>query len=320
MRADNLFFFSRTTEGGRAVPIPNFLIIGVAKCGTTSLYHYLDQHPEIYMCPVKEPHFLVHDDAYPKRNGPIKSVDYIHTKTLSDYLKLFDGVTDEKAIGEASTSNFTERACDQASTYMPHARLIAIFRHPIDQAYAEFLHRRRVGFEPERSFLTAYRASNWRLQHNWATHLCYKSRAYVPILQYWLSRFPREQFRFYLTEDLQTDASSLMQDVFRFLEVDDSFKPDVSARHNAAFSVRSRRLSHFYHTYSRTNPIRVFLRTVVPLNLKVRLKKRVDQWNRVPVEPVDPEIHSELTKELRDDILRLQSLIGRDLSHWLETA
>jgi hypothetical protein len=270
------------------------------------------------MCPVKEPNFLAYDDASSRAYASSKRQDgIVHAKTFPDYLKLFDGVVNEKAIGEASVSNFSRRACDQASIYLPHARLIIIFRHPIDRAHAEFQHRRQEGYEPESSFLNAYRASSWRWQNNWGGELCYKN-PYVFILKHWLSRFPHNQFRFYLTDDLKLDPLSVMQDIFRFLEVDDSFKPDVSARHNTGFSVRSRRLSRFMHPYSRSNAIRVFLKMLVPQPVTGKLVKHLKRWNRVPVEPLDPELRHQLTNELRDDILKLQDLIGRDLSLWFE--
>ena len=93
------------------MPMPNFLIIGVGRSGTTSLYHYLKQHPEVYMCPNKEPNFFAQDEPHHAWNGPIKRPIYPRTKTLTEYLELFEGVVNEKAIGEASVSNFY--ACDQ---------------------------------------------------------------------------------------------------------------------------------------------------------------------------------------------------------------
>jgi Sulfotransferase family len=80
--------------------MPNFFIIGAQKAGTTSLYYYLKQHPQIYMSPRKEPHFFegMHSDFYRPARATLPVTD------LADYQALFEGVTDEKAIGEASAS------------------------------------------------------------------------------------------------------------------------------------------------------------------------------------------------------------------------
>ena len=80
--------------------MPNFFVVGAQKAGTTSLYYYLDQHPQIYMCPRKEPHFFQGEGStfrWPgRRLAPVTD--------LEDYQALFEGVSDEKAVGEASAS------------------------------------------------------------------------------------------------------------------------------------------------------------------------------------------------------------------------
>ncbi|MEQ9368153.1 MAG: hypothetical protein RIG63_03850 [Coleofasciculus chthonoplastes F3-SA18-01] len=98
--------------------LPNFLVIGAAKAGTTTVYQYLKQHPQIYMSPRKEPHFFL-------KNG---TKDY-PIPTLEDYKALFQGTSDEIAIGEASTSYLTHpQAAERIQYHIPNAKLIAINR------------------------------------------------------------------------------------------------------------------------------------------------------------------------------------------------
>ena len=103
--------------------LPNFLIIGAAKSGTSSLYMYLKQHPEIFMSTVKEPHFFSFDNESKMTKGP---GDPIH-EAITDfntYQALFDGVTDEKAIGEASTSYlYRPEAADRIHAIAPRCKV-----------------------------------------------------------------------------------------------------------------------------------------------------------------------------------------------------
>ncbi len=99
--------------------LPNFLIIGAAKSGTSSLYMYLKQHPDIFIIPVKEPHFFSFDDKTKFTKGPGDPI-YKAITDFQDYQALFDGVTNEKAIGEASTSiSIDQKRLNAYTTYYP---------------------------------------------------------------------------------------------------------------------------------------------------------------------------------------------------------
>lgn len=140
--------------------MPNFLIVGAQKAGTTSLHYYLKQHPQIYMRPRKEPHFFegMHWDFY--RPGRIM----LAVTDLADYQALFEGVTDEKAIGEASASYlYSPKAPTLIKRSIPDARLIAILRNPPDRAYSNFLHCVRGGRESIVDFAEALRVEEERI-------------------------------------------------------------------------------------------------------------------------------------------------------------
>ena len=128
--------------------MPNPLLIGAAKSGTTSLYHYLQQHAEIYTSPIKEPlvfAFVGHEgldvENTKAQDAPITS--------LKDYQALFAEVVDEKAIGEASTGYFhSSRAAENIRRLIPDVKLIAVLRDPIERAYSTYLMAVRAGIEP----------------------------------------------------------------------------------------------------------------------------------------------------------------------------
>ena len=118
--------------GGETPASTNFLIIGAGKSGTTSLYHYLDQHRQIYMSPMKGPRFFAMEGQEPALTGP--QDDVVNSRTITraeDYVALFRGVTDEKAVGEASDWYLSSvEAPDRIRARIPDAKLIAILRQP----------------------------------------------------------------------------------------------------------------------------------------------------------------------------------------------
>ena len=150
------------------MPWPNFFIIGAAKSGTTSLYHYLKQHPQIYMSPVKEPRFF----AFHGETLEIDRYDQLSRADLrliladsitkpSDYLALFNGVKDEKAIGEASPLYLQiPQVAARIHQFIPHAKLLAVLRNPIDRTYSQFLMHSRNGLAPSKDFLQTIALEN----------------------------------------------------------------------------------------------------------------------------------------------------------------
>ena len=128
--------------------MPNFLIIGAMKSGTTALYYYLEQHPQVYMSPVKEPNFFCSEE----------NSDGDFATRLGAYQDLFRDVSGEKAIGEASHCYLYEpEAAARIQEYITDAKLIAVLRDPVDRAYSHFLHMVRNGSEPLTDFALALR-------------------------------------------------------------------------------------------------------------------------------------------------------------------
>ena len=290
--------------------MPNFLIIGAMKSGTTALYYYLEQHPEIYMSPVKEPNFF----SSQEQENAADTVTHIET-----YQHLFRGVSGERAIGEASHSYLYEsRAAAQIRRYIPEAKLIAILRNPIDRAYSHFLHMVRSGTEPLDDFAQALQEEAGGI-HKERTFQDYIGRGlYYDQLKRYFGTFPREQVRVYLYEDLIGAPISTVQDAFRFLKVDDSFVPDVSLRRNVSGHPKYKSLDRLLRRQSR---IKHAAKIYLPARMRWRLSKAFDDLktrNLVEPPPLQPEVRRQLIKVYREDILKVQELIHRDLSGWLE--
>ena len=292
--------------------MPNFFIVGAQKAGTTSLYHYLDQHPQVYMSPRKEPHFFEGMHSEFRRPG-------IRSTPVSDpaeYRALFDGTSGERAIGEASASYlYSPRAPGLIKSSVPDARIIIILRNPADRAYSNFLHCVQVGREPLGSFAAALRAEESRMREKWGPLWYYKHKGfYYSQVERYLDTFGRDRVGVWLHEDLRNEARDTLAEVFRFLEVDEDFVPDASVEHNPSGVPRIGGLYKRVRALTARNP--VLVERAVPAALRGYVKRRL--FTKPP--PFPAELRRDLTHDYSEDILKLQGLIGRDLSTWLDGA
>ena len=291
--------------------MPNFLIIGAMKSGTTALYYYLEQHPQIYMSPVKEPNFFC--------SGARESWDIESVKRVRAYQYLFKGVSDEKAIGEASHCYLYEpQAVARIRQHLPDAKLVAILRNPVDRAYSHFLHMVRNGTEPLTDFVQAIREEETGANQNRSVQDYVGRGRYYAQLKRYFDAFDRKQLKVYLYEDLTNAPIDTLQDTFRFLGVDDSFVPDVSLQRNVSGYPKNKTLDKFL---SRPSSVKDALKVHLPARLRWRLSKAFDDLktrNLVQPPAVQPEVRRQLVEVYREDILHVQELIQRDLSGWLE--
>lgn len=295
---------------------PNFFVIGAGKSGTTSLYHYLKQHPQIFMCPVKEPKYFAlagHGLDF-KGPGDARIVPET-TTTESAYLALFDGAGQKPIVGEASTIYLGEwGAATRMARQVPDARLVAVLRHPAERAYSAYLHLRRDGFEMLESFEDALDAEAERARLGYYYHWYLRARGhYGRQLKEFYDVFPREQIRVYLYEDFAASPQRVLSDIFCFLGVDETFEADTSARHNQSGIPRNLKIQKFLN---KEHPLKQWLKRYIPEHAGHRMISML-QPRLVEKPGLPPDIRAKLTEAFRDDILLLQELIGRDLSHWL---
>ena len=291
--------------------MPNFLVIGAMKSGTTALYYYLEQHPQIYMSPIKEPNFFCYEGQVVADRNSITQI--------GDYQDLFKGVSGEKAIGEASHCYLYEpRAVERIEHYVPEAKLIAILRNPVDRAHSHFLHLVRNGTEPLTDFAQAIREETGARQKE-------MFQDYVGVglyhdqLKRYFDAFGRDRIKVYLYEDLSNAPIDTLQDAFRFLEVEDSFVPDVSVKRNVSGYPKYKILDKFLR---KPKVAKQALKLYLPTGLRWRLSEAFDNLktrNLIEPPPVQPEVRRQLIEVYREDILKLQELICRDLSGWHET-
>src|SRR3954469_19217742 len=125
-------FFVRARRGA-SMRWPNLFIVGAAKAGTTSLWTALGELPEVFMSPLKEPHFF--SGVTPRREW---ASHFPTVTTEAEYHQLFKGAGDARYLGDASTSYLWagSRAAEAIRRHNPEARIIAMLRDPVDRAYS----------------------------------------------------------------------------------------------------------------------------------------------------------------------------------------
>jgi hypothetical protein len=302
--------------------LPTFLIIGAARSGTTSLYHYLHQHPDVWMSQEKEPAFFAMQ-ARPEdpQLAPLRSARGAVT-TLEAYCRLFAEARVDQARGEASVVYmYLEGVAESIARDLPAAKLVAILRNPADRAYSAFLHLRRNGTEPLRDFAEALRVEAQRVQAHCPPWFRYRDRGfYHRQLRRYYDVFPRERIRVYLYEELTSDPDALLRDLYRFLGVDEGLTANVEQHFNEAGIPKNERLHALaVGLLNSSNPLRAVGRRLVPRSWRhmavESLKHLRDRQLVKP--PFPPEIRRALLEDYRTDILALQDLTGKNCSAWL---
>lgn len=311
----------RTKATSTSTKAPNFLIVGAAKSGTTALWHYLRQHPEVYTSPRKHTRFFAFEVESPTFRGPgpeNPSVPYA-IADLRDYHALFEGVTKETAIGEASHSYlYQPKAPGRIFSYAPDMKLIAVLRNPAERAFSHYRQMVRDGREPVADFELALKEEEARVNEGWWPDFHYvRIGLYHDQIKRYLDLFGRDQMRIYLYEDLCSDPLKVVGDIFRFLDVDDAFVPEAKVRYNASGIAKNKALHLSLQKLRRTKSV---VERIVPerqFRRLLRAGSALHNRNLVSAR-LSPEARKRVTDEyFREDTLKLQQLVQRELSAWL---
>lgn len=308
--------------------MPNFIIIGAIKSGTTALYQYLKQHPQVYMSLTKETNFFALEGEKLEFYWPgvqerishdsIKIIQAYRSSMVSDieaYHAQFLEVSNELAVGEASPSYlYSPKAAERIRQFIPSAKLIVILRNPVDRAYSNFLHCIRDGLEPHTDFAQALEDEKIRIQSNWWWGFYYLNLGFYYIqLKRYFEIFDRSQIKVYLYEDLNTNPIGLLHETFQFLDVDHTFVPDISTRYNATGIPRNKVL---HALLTRSNLVKQGIKQFIPTKLYQPIRDNLMSQNLVKPK-LTPDLRRKLLEVYHQDIVKLEYLIHRDLSEWL---
>jgi Sulfotransferase family len=295
--------------------LPNFLILGAQKSGTTALYYALSKHPQVFTSAVKEPRYFADEaKALAAAAGPGDG-ETTMTASLADYEALFAGAGGAVARGEASPAYlYDEGAPAKIAALIPEAKLIAVLRNPVERAYSNFLYLVREGREPLHDFGAALAEEKTRRANGWSTAWCYKDKGfYGSQLERYLRHFDREQIHCILYEAYDKDPEPEVRDVYRFLGVDEDFSQDLSVRLNVSGLPKSKGLQAVSR---RSRRLKWMIDPLLPDRLRRGL---LDAQNKnLSRPPLPADVRAQLIEEYRPDVERVAELTGLDVSGWLE--
>jgi len=295
------------------IKLPNFLIVGAAKCATTSLYYYLKEHPEIFLPKVKETNFFVE----PKEIlgcGPRYCGKDSVGKNFRVYSELYKDVDpmQHKAVGEICVTYlyFYKNAIPNIIRYLGNPKIIIILRNPVDRAYSHYMHNLRDGDE-KYSFEQALELEDERIKQNlWCSfHLKSMGYYYNQVKSY------KEHFtnvKILLYEDMKKDMHKFLKEIFEFLQVQ-NIKLDTSRKYNISGIPRIKILHKAVHS-------NFLLKKLVARSLKVFLSsEKIDSLKNYIVNKnlqkikMDEQTRLHLNKLYIEDIKKLSKLINKDL-------
>jgi hypothetical protein len=305
-------------EKHRTIKLPNFLIVGASRCGTTSLYHYLKEHPDVFMSRIKEPSFFLSQfNPVPERGiGDDKKKYY---QDIDDYRRLFDKAGNSKAIGEASTENLyhSEKVILYIQKYLGNPMIIIALRNPVERAFSAYTFL----ISEDREFLSfeeGLEQEEKRRRDGWRQIWFYQDAGfYFRRVKDYLENF--DDVKICLFDDLKKNPVALVQDIFRFLGVDSSFVPDVTMRYKTSGIPRSKKINRLFEEPTRLRSIvRAVGRFILTEDRWIKWRDRLKDKSYATAE-MKAETRKILKNAYRGDILKLQDLIRRDLSRWLGT-
>lgn len=292
--------------------LPNFLLFGAGKAGTTSLYYYLAEHPDIFMSSIKEPRFFLGE---PQRADRAHEPDghgghYHRIASLQAYEQLFQGARAD-AIGEASIQYMqSPDAAHRIRSLLPDVRLVGVLRNPVDRAFSMYLSRRRNGTET-RDFTSILNDSK-------ALHFYCSGGLYGEQLSHYYSLFPQERIRIFLYDDLSRDAVQVARHIYGFLGVDSGFRPNTALRANVSGVPRGSFTIGHYIDRVRRSRVKPVIDRVVPVWAR---RPAIRLMNYVALRSLDrPQLtalqRGQLWEYFEDDVSVLEKVLDQNLGAW----
>jgi len=288
---------------------PDFLIVGAAKSGTTSLFHYLNNHPKIYIPYIKECRFF---SQLPTNFKGLGAEFFVNSgiRDKNDYFGLFKNYED-KVCGDISNDYlyYYDASISNIKRYLgKDVKIIIILRNPIDRAYSNYMHHVRDGWE-DCSFEEALIKESWRIKHNWAWPYHYvKVGMYFNQVKAYLKNF--NNVKVFLFEDLKKEL--FYKELFNFIGVD-YIKIETNKVYNFSGIPKIKFIQNLIRT---DNFLKKIIKSLISSSSKDKLLYHIQRINLRKIE-MKEETREYLKEIYKDDVYKLSDLIKRDLSFWI---
>lgn len=298
--------------------IPNFLVAGAARSGTTGLVEGLREHPQVFVTDPKEPHYFALHGTTPAFAGPgdAHTINRVAVTDRSAYLALYPRQTNLLAMGDGSVSTlyYHKRAIPEVLEMNPEMKVIVLLRDPVVRAYSSHQYMRARGFEPLESFLDALAEEPRRRSENWH-HLWHYTEMskYAEAVEAMQKAIPPENLGIWFYEDLDRDYSRTLQQVLRFLELpvvesEGEGVPRVNISGAPRFELMQRGLK-----WATGNEL---VRSTVKRSTSYRFRERIRRL-ALRRDDLPTQAREELAPVFADDLDRLRDLLTGDIPDWL---
>ncbi len=301
---------------------PAFFIAGHSKSGTTALANFLDQHPDLFMCTPGEPNYFC--PSLCRAAGP---PSHFFRRTEAEYIALFKGARPDQLCGEASAAYlYAPESAPLIHDFDPHARIIMIFREPVDflrSYHLQLLKNTPAEGETVKDLGEAIRLEPARRRGEEIPDGCLVPELllyttgrirYAEHYDRFAAVFPSDQILALVYDDFRRDNTGIVRRVFEFLGVDPTVEPELAEHNAGGASLRSRRVQSTLRRATHGGGVVALARSMLPKGLRRRAIETA--YRRIAFEqapPIDAWVVEEVQAKARTQVAQLGDRLGRDL-------
>jgi len=286
----------------------DFLGIGAAKSGTTWLADVLREHPDIFIPKEKE---LFYFNKYLAEYELMDN--YRYGKAIDWYHAFFENANEKMVKGEMSNPYlWNENAVEDIYQYNPNIKLLAVLRNPIKRAYSNYLYDKHRHYTAPQTFELALKDRSFYLTKG----------LYYENLKSYFDRFPKEQIKVLLFDDLKKDNKVFLKEIYDFLGVKTYYPASIDEKSNVTKEPRSKALNKFidgFRFYIKKHDLQFILPVLKKTGITPVAEYIRDKVNRKAVkgkEPLPTHLKKQLENYYAKDIDQLEKLLEKDLSAW----
>lgn len=288
--------------------VPDIYIIGAQKSGTTTLYDWLSQHPQIYGHPLA-------------KDYPFFSSSQTFKEGLSQFSSFAKKAPkDILALGGEANAMYSSSSIQRMQEVIPSAYLIAILREPVIRAYSAYtyaierlMENRPFGQAISEELQGLVYEPTDALQRDYLGHGHYAQQL-REVFQF----FPRERVKIVFFENLKADPITELKAIFEFLDIKNDFIPDLSIRNETKGSHRSKWLTKLTYAKPSSEKLRKLGKLLVPFSIRTSIRQKLAEFNRIeaPKPEFPDDVRSLLQEHYKKEITALESLLDKEINVW----